>query len=154
MSIKSSTYRKCTWDILAHYASSLAKLCGIAWTHLTYKMLDRRLLPGFRLRWNICRPLSCMQYMGRCVISWPISFLMIARVCALLVIIKLWNNGMCCVFSMFLWENKSMLIIVGVCWLLNGVFCSCCTHTLKSLKCPGACVITAVYTCNMVNDIL
>ena len=80
------------------------------WRHWTYKMLVRYNLSGVWVRLSIFSQLSIIQYVGLCVFSLPISFVMIERLYILsyyhhqigsmnyypLFRVRSWNNGMRC----------------------------------------------------------
>ena len=57
------------------------------WRHLTYKMPVRYHLSTMWVRLSIFSQLSIIQYMGLCVFSLPISFMMIERIYILCLII-------------------------------------------------------------------
>ena len=98
------------WHLFADYTISLSSLCRPIWRHWTTKMLVRYMLPSVCLRLRQFSQLSCIQYMGLCVFSLPISPVMIVRMCTLsyyhhqtgsmnhqpLFRVRSWNNGMRC----------------------------------------------------------
>ena len=57
------------------------------WRHWTYKMPLRYNLSSVWVRVSIFSQLSTIQYVGLCVFSWPISFVMIERIYILCLII-------------------------------------------------------------------
>ena len=87
------------------------------WRHWTYKTPVRYKLSSVCVRLSIFSQLSIILYVGLCVFSLPISFVMIERIyilCLLIIIIKSevwtfthcsWNNGMRCMSFYIL--NKS-----------------------------------------------
>ena len=102
------------------------------WRHWTYKMPVRYNLSTVWVRLSIFSQLSIIQYVGMCVFSWPISFVMIERIyiLCLIVIIKsevwtivhclgLGHETMVCAvcLSIFLW-------ICDMAGLLLGTFVS------------------------------
>ena len=88
------------------YIISLPLSFGLTWRHCTHKMLVRHLLSNMCLGLSQFSQLLFMQYMGLCVFSLPISFVMILKMRALRLIIIMkseslailnvtsWNNGM------------------------------------------------------------
>ena len=82
------------------------------WRHWTYKMPVRYNLSSVWIRLSIFSQLSIMQYVGLCVFSLPISFVMIERIymlCLIIIIksevwtnyyplfrVRSWNNGVRC----------------------------------------------------------
>ena len=69
------------------------------WRHWTYKMPVRYNLSGVWVRLSIFSQLSIIQYVGLCVFSLPISFMMIGRIyiLCLIIIIKseIWTITHC-----------------------------------------------------------
>ena len=65
------------------------------WRHWTHKMSVRYNLSSVWVRLSIFSQLSIIQYVGLCVFSWPISFVMIKRMYLLCLIIiiksKVWT---------------------------------------------------------------
>ena len=62
------------------------------WSHWTYRMPVRYNLSSVWVRLSIFSQLSIIQYVGLCVFSLPISFMMIERIyilCVIIIIIKL-----------------------------------------------------------------
>ena len=62
-----------------HYTISLS-LCKLIWRHWTYKMLVRYILSCMCVRLSIFSRLSIIQYVGCCVFSLPVTFVMIGRI--------------------------------------------------------------------------
>ena len=94
------------------------------WRHWTYKMPVRYNLSSVWVRLSICSHLSIIQYVGLCVFSLPIPFVMIERIyiLCLIIIIKsevwtithclgLGHETMVCVvcLSILLWKFRSNL---------------------------------------------
>ena len=88
------------------------------WRHWTHKMPVRYNLSSVWVRLSIFSQLSIIQYLGLCVFSLPISFVMIERIYILCLIIiiksKVWTHCLglghetmvCAVcLSIFLWET-------------------------------------------------
>ena len=99
--------------LFVHYPISLSSLCKLIWRHWTYKMPVRYILSSVWVRLSTFSQLSIIQYMGLCVFSLPISLVMIERIYYHhqigsmnyypLFRVRSWNNGMRCMFSIFLW---------------------------------------------------
>ena len=82
------------------------------WRHWTYKMPVSYILSSVWVRLSIFSQLSIIHYMGLCVFSLPISFVMIERIYTLsyyhhqigsmiyhpLFGVRSWNNDMRCMF--------------------------------------------------------
>ena len=60
-----------------HNTISLSSLCTLIWRHWSYKMPVGYILSSVWVRLSIFSQLSTIQYMGMCVFSLPISFVMI-----------------------------------------------------------------------------
>ena len=73
--------------LFVQYTISLSSLCKLIWRHCTYKMPVRYILSSVWVRLNIFSPLSIIWYVGLCVFSLPISFVMIERIYILCLII-------------------------------------------------------------------
>ena len=96
--------------LFVHYTISLSSLCKLIWGHWTYKMPVRYILSSVWVRLSIFSHLSIIQYMGLCVLSLPMSLVMIERIYTLsyyhhqigsmnyypLFRVRSWNNGMRC----------------------------------------------------------
>ena len=96
--------------LFVHYTISLSSLRKLIWRHWTYKMPVRYILSSVWVRLSINSQLSIIQYMGLCVLSLLISFVMIERIYILsyyhhqigsmnhypLFRVRSWNNGMRC----------------------------------------------------------
>ena len=66
--------------LFVHYTTSLSSLCKLIWGHWTYEMPVGYILSSVWVRLSIFSQLSIIQYMGLCVFSLPISFVMIERI--------------------------------------------------------------------------
>ena len=109
--------------LFVHYTISLSSLYKLTWGHWTYEMPVRYILSSVWVRLSIFSQLSIIQYMGLCVFSLPISFVMIGRIYTLfyydhqigsmnyypLFMVRSWNNGMPCM---------SLYILMASIWLL------------------------------------
>ena len=73
------------------YTISLS-LCKLIWRHWTYKMLVRYILSCMCARLSIFSRLSIIQYVGFCVFSLPITFVMIGRIYILCLILSSSNR--------------------------------------------------------------
>ena len=103
----------CLYIIPSHYHQ-------LIWRHWTYKMPVRYILSSVWIRLSIFSQLSIIQYMGLCVFSLPISFVMIERIYTLsyyhheigsmnyyqLFRVRSWNNGMRCMSLYTLMRRK------------------------------------------------
>ena len=69
------------------YNISLSSLCKLIWRHWTYKIPVRYILSSVWVRLSIFSQISIIQYVGLCVLSLPISLVMIERIYILCVII-------------------------------------------------------------------
>ena len=111
--------------------------CGnFIWRHWTYKMPFRYNLSSVWVRLSIFSQLSIIRYVGLCVFSLPISFVMIERIyilCLIIIIIKsevwtivhylgLGHETMVCgaCLSIFLWRF----------WYWLCCFCNCFSHLI------------------------
>ena len=122
LSLIAYTFRK-NWladrvRLFVRYTISLSSLCKFIWGHWTYEMPVRYILSSVWVRLSIFFQLSIIQYMGLCVFSLPISFVMIERIYTLsyyhhqigsmnnypLFRVRSWNNGMRCM---------SLYILIG-----------------------------------------
>ena len=87
------------------------RCANFIWRHWTYKMPVRYHLSSVWVRLSICSQLSIIQYVGLCVFSLLISFVMIKRIYIILSYyhhqigsmnyyplfrVRSWNNGMRC----------------------------------------------------------
>ena len=70
-----------------HYTISLSSFCQLIWGHWTYEMPVKYILSIVWVRLSIFSHLFVIQYMGLCVFSLPISFVMIERIYILCFII-------------------------------------------------------------------
>ena len=96
--------------LFVNYTISLLSLCKFIWGHWTYEMPVRYILSSVWVRLSIFSQLSIIQYMGLCVFSLPIAFVMIERIYTLsyyqhqigsmnyypLFMVRSRNNGMRC----------------------------------------------------------
>ena len=104
------------------------------WRHRTYKMPVRYNLSSVWVWLSMFSQLSIIQYVGLCVFSLPISFVMIERIyiLCLIIIIKsevwtithclgLGHETMVCVvcLSVFSWNYRSMLFFKKDVWVLK-----------------------------------
>ena len=112
------------------------------WRHLTYEMPVRYNLSTVWVRLSIFSQLSNIHYMGLCLFSLPISFVMIERIyilCLIIIIksevwtitqlfrVRSWNNGMRCM-SFYILINTPIRENQfcthwrpGMLWLFSGV---------------------------------
>ena len=115
---------KCTWwsdcriVIFAHYTTSLSSLCRRIWKYWGSKILVMYTVS------SVCLTLSqfsqsVMQYMGLCVLSLPLSFAMIVKVCVLYLIIiiksQVWTICHCLGLG-----NKTMICAVCLSMYFSG----------------------------------
>ena len=74
-----------------HYTICLSSLCKLIWRHWTYMETARYILSSVWVWLSIFSRLSIIQYVGLCVFSLPISFVMIEIIyilCLIIIIIK------------------------------------------------------------------
>ena len=112
----------CLYITPSHYH----RCANFIWRHWTYKMPVRYNLSSVWVRLSIFSQLSIIQYVGLCVFSLPISFMMIERIYLYtlsyyhhqigsmnyhpLFRVRTWNNGMRCMsFYILLLVNYSLL---------------------------------------------
>ena len=85
----------CLYITPSHYHH----FANFIWRHWTYKMPVRYNLSSVWVRLSIFSQLSIIQYVGLCVFSLPISFVMIERICLLFLIIiiksEVWTISHC-----------------------------------------------------------
>ena len=103
-----------------HYANFI-------WRHWTYKMPVRYNLSSVWVRLNIFSQLSNLQYVGLCVFSLPISFVMIERIyiLCLIIIIKseVWTITHCLGLgheTMVCAVCLSIFLFMMLAWLLTS----------------------------------
>ena len=75
--------------LFVQYTISLSSLCKLIWRHWTYRMHVRYILSSVWVRLSIFSPLSITQYVGLCVFSLTIPFVMIERIYILCLIINI-----------------------------------------------------------------
>ena len=89
-----------------------SQMCKFIWKHWTYKMPLKYNLSSVRVRLSIFSRLSIIQYVGLCVFSLPIPFMIVMNIYTLfyyhhqigsmnyypLFRVRSWNNGMRCMY--------------------------------------------------------
>ena len=81
---------RCRICLFALKTTSVSSLCRRIWGYWISKILVRYILSSVCLRLNQFSQLHFMQYMGLCIFNWPISLMVILRICVhyLIIIIK------------------------------------------------------------------
>ena len=96
--------------LFVHYTISWSSLCKLIWRHWANKMPVRYILSSVWVRFSIFSQLSFIQYMGLCVLSLPVSLVVIEILYTLsyyhhqigsmnyypLFRVRSWNNDMRC----------------------------------------------------------
>ena len=135
-----------------HHCANLSEDIGLI------KCLSDKFLSSVWVRLSIFSQLSITQYMGLCIFSLPISFVMIERIHTLsyyhhqigsmnyylLFRVRSWNNGMRC---MSLHILIGCIVACGSCSLvctLHNLIIIIMQNYLKTLKFPIACQFYAV----------